>query len=150
MISEPIVFISNQQTREGKLDGYKQYYRQVAELTKENKPGTLGHLAYASVEGTEVSIVHIFPDTECMELHMVGVDSLANKAFEFMEITSIEIYGRPSDKVLGILMQIAGSGVALHLKSQSIGGYIRSNQDKRCDRTTNRRKSCLGPPFNGL
>lgn len=124
-MSEPIIFISNQRIKEGKLDGYKQYYRQVAELTKANKPGTVAHLAYANEEGTEVSIVHIFPDAECMELHMVGVDALAKKGYEFVEITSFEIYGRPSDKVLGIMMQIAGSGVALHLKSQPIGGYIR-------------------------
>jgi len=124
-MSEPIIFISNQRVKDGKLEGYKQYYRQVAELTKANKPGTFAHLAYANEEGTEISIVHIFPDMESMELHMVGVDALAKKGYEFVEINSFEIYGRPSDKVLGIMMQIAGSGVALHLKSQPIGGYIR-------------------------
>ncbi len=124
-MSEPIIFISNQRVKEGKLDGYKQYYRQVAELTKANKPGTAAHLAFANEEGTEVSIVHIFPDAESMELHMVGVDALAKKGYEFVEVTSFEIFGRPGDKVLGTMMQIAGSGVALHLKSEPIGGYIR-------------------------
>jgi uncharacterized protein YkuJ len=124
-MSEPIVFISNQRVKDGKLDGYKKYYRQVAEMTEANKPGTVAHLAYANEDGTAVSIVHIFPDAESMDLHMLGVDELAKKAFEFMEIVSFEIYGRPSDTVLDMMMQIAGSGVALSIKPQPIGGYIR-------------------------
>ena len=122
---EPIVFISNQRIKAGKLDGYKQYYRQVADLTEANKPGTVAHLAYVNEDGTELSIVHIFPDAESMELHMQGVDELAKKAFEFVDIVSFEIYGKPSDTVLEKMMQIVGSGVALSIKPQPIGGYIR-------------------------
>ena len=124
-MSEPIVFISNQRIKEGKLDEYTQAYRQVAELTEANKPGTVAHLAYVNEDGTEMSIVHVSPDAESMELHMQGVDELAKKAFEFMEIVSFEIYGKPSDTVLEMMMQIAGSGVALNIKPQPIGGYIR-------------------------
>ena len=72
-----------------------------------------------------MSIVHIFPDAESMELQMQGVDELAKKAYEFMEIVSIVIYGRPSDTVLETMKKIAGSGVTLNIKPQPIGGYIR-------------------------
>ena len=124
-MSEPIVFISNQRIKEGKLDEYTQAYRQVAELTEANKPGTVAHLAYVNEDGNEMSIVHVFPDAESMELHMQGVDELAKKAFEFMEIVSFEIYGKPSDTVLEAMKKIVGSGVTLNIKPQSIGGYIR-------------------------
>ena len=124
-MSEPIVFISNQRIKEGKLDGYKQYYRQVAEFTEANKPGTVAHLAYANEDGTAVSIVHVFTDAESMELHMQGVGELAKKAFEFMEVVSIEIYGRPTDAVLEMMKGIVGSGVGLSIKPEPIGGYIR-------------------------
>jgi hypothetical protein len=60
-----------------------------------------------------------------MELHMQGVDELAKKAFEFMEIVSLEIYGKPSDTVLEAMKKIVGSGVTLSIKSQPVGGYIR-------------------------
>jgi len=124
-MSEPIVFISNQRIKEGKLDEYTQAYRQVAELTEANKPGTVAHLAYVNEDGTEMSIVHVFPDAESMELHMQGVDELAKKAFEFMEIVSFEIYGKPSDTVLEAMKKIVGAGVTLNIKPQPIGGYIR-------------------------
>ena len=122
---EPIVFISNQRVKEGKLEGYKEYYRQVAEMTEANKPGTVAHLAYVNEDGTELSIIHIFPDANSMELHMQGVDELAKKAYEFIEIVSFEIYGKPSDSVLDMMMQIAGSGIGLSIKPQRMGGYIR-------------------------
>jgi hypothetical protein len=124
-MSEPIIFISNQRVKEGKLEEYKLYYRQVAEQAKANKPGTAAHLAYLNEEGSELSIIHIFPDAESMELHMKGVDELAKKAYEYVEILSFEIYGKPSDMVLERMMQIVGSRIALNIRPQLIGGYIR-------------------------
>jgi hypothetical protein len=124
-MSEPIIFISNQRVKEGKLEGYKHYYRQVAEQAKANKPGAVAHLAYHNDEGTELSIIHIFPDAESMELHMIGVDELAKKAYEYVEILSFEIYGQPADMVLERMMKIVGSGIALNIRPQLIGGYIR-------------------------
>ena len=126
-MSEPIVFISHQRVKEGKLEGYKQYYRQVAEGAQANKPGTIAHLAYLKEDGSELSIIHIFPDAEAMELHMVGVDQLAKKAYEYVEILSFDIYGQPTEVVLERMMQIVGSGIALNIKPQRIGGYIRFN-----------------------
>jgi hypothetical protein len=124
-MSEPIIFISNQRVKEGKLEEYKLYYRQVAEQTKANKPGTVAHLAYLNEEGSELSIIHIFPDAESMELHMKGVDELAKKAYEYVEILSFEIYGKPADTVLERMMQIVGSQIPLNIKPQLIGGYLR-------------------------
>ena len=124
-MSNPIIFISNQKIKAGQLEEYKKNYLQVAEMTEVTKPGTAAHLAYLNEDGTKASIVHIFPDAESMEAHMRGVDELAKKAYQFMEIESFEIYGRPSDKILAGMMQIAGSGVTLDIKPQSVGGYIR-------------------------
>jgi hypothetical protein len=124
-VSETIVFISNQRIKPGKLDAYKQYYRQVAEFTEANKPGTVAHLAYINDEGTQASIVHIFPDAASMERHMQGIGEIARPALEFSEIVSFEIYGRPSDAILETMQKAAGSAVTLSIQPQSIGGYIR-------------------------
>ena len=126
-MSEPIIFISNQRVKEGKLEEYKLYYRQVAEQAKVDKPGTVAHLAYLNEEGSELSIIHIFPDAEAMELHMKGVDELAKKAYEYVEILSFETYGKPTDTVVERMMQIVGSGITVKLRPQLIGGYIRFN-----------------------
>ena len=129
-MSEPIIFISSQRVKEGKLEGYKQYYRQVAEQARQNKPGTITHIAYHNEEGTELSIIHIFPDAEAMELHMKGVDELAKQAYEYVEILSFEIYGQPTEAILERMTQIVGSGIAVNIRPQLIGGYIRFKPGK--------------------
>ena len=60
-----------------------------------------------------------------MELHMIGVDELAKKAYEYVEIISFEIYGKPTDTVIERMMQIVGSGITVNIRPQFIGGYIR-------------------------
>jgi hypothetical protein len=129
-MSGPIVFISNQKIKAGKFEDYKQHYQQTVELIKVNKPGTVAHLAFSDEDGTNASIVHVFPDAESLEFHLQGAGELAEKAFEFMEIVSIDIYGRPSNAVLANMQQIAGSGVALNIKPQNLGGYLRLKTDR--------------------
>jgi quinol monooxygenase YgiN len=124
-VSGPIVFISHNRVKNGKLEELKQYYRQVAEMTEANKPGTLAHIAYLDDQATELSIVHVFPDSEAMDRHMLGVDELARKAREFMDSVSLEIYGAPSEQVLNLMRQIIGPGVTLTLRPDHVGGYIR-------------------------
>ena len=124
-MSEPIIFISNQKVKERQLEGYKQYYRQVAEQAKANKPGTIAHIAYHNEDGSELSIIHISSDAEAMELHMKGVDELAKKAYEYVEILSFEIYGKPANILLQRMLHIVGSSIPLNIKPQLIGGYIR-------------------------
>ncbi len=124
-MSQPLVFISHHRIKEGKLDGLKQLSRQVFEQIEAIKPGTVAFLGYFNEEGTEVSFVHVFPDAEAMELHMQGVGERANKAYEFIEPQAFEIYGRPSDQVLEMMKQAAGSGAALIVQPQPLGGYLR-------------------------
>jgi hypothetical protein len=124
-MSEPIVFISHQRIKEGKLDAYKQSYSEYIGIIKADKPGTVAHLAYVNEDGSEVTMVHVFPDAEAMDLHFQGVDERAKKAFEFVEIIRYEIYGRPSDTVLEKMQQFAGSRIVLDLNLEHMGGYLR-------------------------
>jgi len=130
-MSAPIIFISNQKIKAGKFEDYKRHYQQTVELIKANKPGTLAHLAFSDEDGNHASIIHVFPDAQSLEFHLQGAGELAQKAFEYMDIVSIDIYGRPSDSVLAKMQQIAGSGVVLNLKPQNLGGYLRLEADRK-------------------
>ena len=124
-MSVPIVFISHNRVKEGKLDGFKKFYREGAELMEANKPGTITFLAYVNEDGTEVSIVHVFPDANSKDLHIQGVAERAKETSEFLESDGLEIYGTPSDPVLAMMRQVARTGVALSVKSEHLGGFIR-------------------------
>ena len=124
-MSEPIVFISHFKVKEGKLDSLKQFAQATTEQIKADKPGTVVFLQYLNEEGTEQSVIHVFPDAEAMDRHGEGVAERAKAALEFIVLTRREVYGMPNDKALATLRPPEGSGINLTFMPQSMGGYIR-------------------------
>ena len=124
-MSEPIVFISNLRIKEGKVEEYKRFTRETTAWIKANRPRTVAILEYTSEDGTEASVVIVFPDAEAMEAHMLGLGELPNKAREYVEVASLQIYGKPNETTLETMKMIADSGVTFNIKPQAIGGYMR-------------------------
>jgi len=124
-MSDPIVFISNLRIKEGKLDMYKEAFPKVAEEIKTDKPGTVAFLAYANEDGTEATIVHVFPDGKSMALHIQGAGERAKRSADFLEVVHWEIYGDPGDQVMETMKKFAASGITMTAEPRSIGGYIR-------------------------
>ena len=92
------------------------------------KPGTVAFLQYLNEEGTELSIVHVFPDADAFDRHGEGVAERAKAAFEFIEPISRELYGMPNEKALAMMTAIRPPGapeIEFHHKPKHMGGYIR-------------------------
>jgi hypothetical protein len=125
-MSEPIVFISTHRIKQGKLDDFKQLSREITPLLEAGKPQTVFFQAYLNEKGNEVTIVHVFPDADAMDLHFQGADERSEKAYEFIEPHHFEIYGMPSEQVLsGMRQQATRSGSDLIVKPQPLFGFIR-------------------------
>lgn len=128
-MSEPIVFISHFKIKEGKLDDVKQLSENVSKFIEANKPGTAAFLQFTNAEGTELSIIHVFPDADAFDKHNEGAGERSNKAFEVIVPTRREIYGMPSNQAMTILTPPEGSGIALNQMPQLAGGYIRQKAE---------------------
>jgi len=92
------------------------------------KPGTVAFLQYLNEEGTELSIVHVFPDADAFDRHGEGVAERAKAGFEFIEPISRELYEMPNEKTLAMMTAIRppdAPEIEFHHKSQPMGGYIR-------------------------
>ena len=124
-MSKPIVFISHLRIKEGKFDSWKEASPQIAEEIKTDKPGTIVFLAYANEEGTEATVVHIFPDAAGAALHFQGAGERTKRASEWLQAVRWEIYGDPGDEVMEAMKKFAASGIAMTVKPHSVGGYIR-------------------------
>jgi quinol monooxygenase YgiN len=127
-MSEPIVFISHFKVKEGELNNLMRHNQKVTEQIEANKPGTVAFLQYINEQGTELSIIHVFPDADSFDRHVTGVDERVKAALEFIEPTRREIYGMPSGQVLTMLRPPHESGIAFQIMPQPIGGYIRFKQ----------------------
>ena len=124
-MSGPIVFISRNRIKEGKVEGLKGYAPEITELIRSKKPGTVAMLAYVDQDDAQLHIVHAFPDAEAMARHLEGVGERAAEAFDYIETTSYEIYGDPGEEVLGAMRGYAAEfGVSLTVFPNMIGGYL--------------------------
>ncbi len=124
-MTDPIVFISRNKIMDGKADGFRKHYKQSVPPIEAGKPGTLVQLAYENEDSTEVTIVRLFPGADAMDVQLMGAKERSKRAHEFIEPVSIEIYGKPSSGTLGLLKEIAGSGVSVSVNPQYISGFIR-------------------------
>jgi len=123
-MSEPIIFIAHQKVKQGKAEEYKKVYQEVGGWMEANKPQTSAHIAYLSEDGTEASVVHIFPDIEAMEKHMQNLGSIGTKAFALMEIVGFDVYGTPSKMVMDSMLKMIPEA-KVTMRPHPAGGYIR-------------------------
>ena len=124
-MSEPIVFISRNKIREGKVDEFRKYYRDSIPPILATKTDTLAQLAYENNDKTEFTIVRIFPSAEALDLQIQGADERSKNTYDFIEPISIEIFGLPNSATLEKMKKIAGTDVIMKISSNYIGGFIR-------------------------
>jgi quinol monooxygenase YgiN len=133
-MSGPIVFISHNTVKDGKLRGFRDAFGEVASALEAEKPGTIVYLAFAAEEGSRVSVVHVFPDAGAMGRHLQGVQERMAKAVGFIETTGYEIYGTPSAPVLEAMRGFAqAEDVPLQVQPDYVGGYLRPGGQARTD-----------------
>lgn len=124
-MSEPLVLISRHKIKVGKLEELRQLTEETMTAIQTAKPGTVFQYAYVNEDGSEVSFIHVFPDSAAMEHHLIGADDRSNRAYEFIEPISMEIFGLPGEKILQVFKQIEARGITFNLRPQPLGGFIR-------------------------
>ena len=125
----PFIFIGTHRLKEGKLSDFEAAWRDLVAVVEANEPQMIAFNAYASEDGTEVAVVQLHPDAASMELHMQVVREHITSAYEELleETTSIQINGELSDAARGMIEHLAGSGVALNVKPNALGGFTRTS-----------------------
>jgi hypothetical protein len=125
-MSEPFIFIGTHSLKEGKLEDFEKYEHELVELVEANEPRLIAFHIFLNQDGTQAATVQVHPDADSMEFHMQVLGQKISEAYEFLERTErIEVYGTPSDQVLEMMRQLAGSGVPLSVKVNHLGGFTR-------------------------
>jgi hypothetical protein len=124
-MAEPIIFISRNRIREGKGQDFRRHYRDSLPHTDADKPRTLAQLTYENEQGTEVTVIRLFPDADALDLQLQGASDRSRKTYEFIEPVSLEIFGEPNPSTVERMKEIAGSGIMVQISPRSLGGFIR-------------------------
>jgi hypothetical protein len=123
---DPIVFISRNRIKPGMSDEFTQHYLTSVPLVLANKPGTLVQLGYLDEDSQETVFVRVFPDADGLDRQLQGADERSKITYQFIEPTSVEVYGNPSAFALEMFQKVAGNGIKVSIFPQYIGGFIRS------------------------
>lgn len=125
-MSEPIVFISHHRIKPGRAEAMKALTAEIWSAMETEKPRTLVNLSYMNEEGTAVTFMHAFADSEAMQLHWQGADERSRQAYQYIEPIGFEIYGSAGDEIVnGMEAEAARAGATLTLWPEFVTGFLR-------------------------
>lgn len=123
----PVIFIGTCTIKDGKLQDFRQFLRELFEVLEANELRALAVNAYLNGEGTEVAIVQVHPDAASIKEYWKAVHQHTGRELaHYLDApTSAQVYGYTSDLILARTRHSAESGVAVSVKPEHVGGFTR-------------------------
>jgi quinol monooxygenase YgiN len=78
-MSQPFIAIAALGIKEGKLEDFTRFYKEVVETVEEHEPRMIAFHGFVDEDGTEMTIIQVHPDVASMDFHM---QVLSNKLGE--------------------------------------------------------------------
>jgi hypothetical protein len=95
-----LVYVDTSDVREGALDSLRTAIDELVEFLDANVPGLIAYNVYFSADGSQMTVVHIHPDSESLANHLEVGGPAFRKFADLLTLSSIRVYGEPSEKVL--------------------------------------------------
>lgn len=124
-MTAPFVFITSHRIKPGAAERFRELQAEYFELVEAGEPRLLAHAAYASADGTEVSLVQVHADAESAEQHLALIAPTLMRAADLIENVSIEVYGEPGPGVQAALHHNASAGVPVRVVPDGAAGFTR-------------------------
>ena len=113
-----IIYIDHSEVREGRLKELKTAIKELAELVKTSEPRIIAYNVYFTEDGRRMTVIHIHPDSASLEVHMRVAGPAFSKFADYVNMITINVYGKIDDSLMGQLRnkaKLLGSGtVAVH------------------------------------
>lgn len=107
--AEPIVYIDRSEIRAGGLEELKAGIRWLLAFLEPLEPRLLSYGFHIDEEAATMTVVAVHPDPASLELHLEIGGPEFRKLAHLLRLTSIECYGRPSERALEQLRQKAAA-----------------------------------------
>jgi quinol monooxygenase YgiN len=99
-MAELIVYVDASDVHEGALEELKVAIKELVDFIEANEPRLLAYNVYFSADGTRMTVVQVHTDTASLEYHLEIAGPVFRRFVELVTLSSIHIYGEPSEKVL--------------------------------------------------
>ncbi|MGH2984405.1 MAG: hypothetical protein ACRDK5_09155 [Solirubrobacterales bacterium] len=107
----PLIYVDASEVRKGALEELKGAITELVEFIDANEPQLIAYNVYLSDDGTQMTVVHIHADSASLEYHLDVGGPAFRRFTDLITLSTIRVYGEPSEKALG----------QLHDKAQSLG-----------------------------
>lgn len=123
-MSGPLVFVGTYRIPEGKLEEWTQANADMTAFVEANESRVIAMGTYINEDSTEASTVFILPDWESLEFHMEVAAEKIRRGGEMLPTGRIELYGRPSARLMKQFEQNADSWPVI--VKENVRGFSRS------------------------
>jgi len=117
-MSEPIVIIDSSEIREGKIEDLKKVMTDLVDFAEANEPRMIAYSVYLDQDGNRVTVLQVHPDSASAEYHMTVAGASFRKFVEYVRMSGIDVYGKPSTALLERLRRkaqmLGGGSVVVH------------------------------------
>ena len=131
-MSEPVAYVSTWRIKEGKFEDYKRFYAELVKIVDENEPRLTAFLTFANEDSTEITNVHVFPDSGALDHHLQVLGEKMrllpddpSQVIGYLEGVRVEVFGAPGGKAAAMDKGLADSGVPFTYKPRYLGGFTR-------------------------
>lgn len=132
-MSELLIYVSTWKIKEGRLEDFKQFSRQIVEYYRQNEPQLIAFNIFLNEDETEMTSIQIHPNANSMDFHMRKVEQALEEEMnewvervDFIEPKHVEIYGTPSDALLMADQPFVDAGFPRSIKPFLLTGFVRS------------------------
>jgi hypothetical protein len=108
----PLIYVDTSDVHEGALEELKVAIVELVEFLDANEPRLIAYSVYFSGDGTQMTVVHVHADSASLDHHMEVGGPAFRKFADLLTLSSIQIYGTPSERALSQLRE----------KARSLGG----------------------------
>ena len=115
-MSQPLIYVDTSDVREGALDELKSAIEELADFVEKNEPQLISYNAYFSDDGSQMTVVHVHADSASLDYNMEVAGPRFGRFADLLTLSSIHIYGEPSDSALEQLqdkVRLLGSGAVI-------------------------------------
>jgi hypothetical protein len=98
-MSDLILYIDSSDVRDGALEELKPAIRELVDFVEANEPQLIAYNVYLSEDGRRMTVASLHPDSASLEYHMTVAGPLFQRFVDLVTMSSIRIYGEPSEKV---------------------------------------------------
>jgi hypothetical protein len=94
-----LVYVDTSAVHPGALHELKGAVEELVEFLDANVPGLIAYNVYFSDDGSQMTVVHVHPDSASLEQHLEIGGPAFRRFAGLLTLSSIRVYGEPSDKV---------------------------------------------------